>query len=45
MPEVRVVILFVIWTWMEGNWLSIDASGFLEFISRGEIPELGSSLL
>ena len=38
-PEVRVVIVVVIWTWMEGTWWSIDASGSLEFISTEEIPE------
>ena len=44
-PEVGVVIVVVIWTWMEGNWWSIDASGSLKFISMGEIPERASGLL
>ena len=33
MLEVRVMIVVVIWIWMEGNWWSIDASGSLNFIS------------
>ena len=24
-PKVQVIIVVVIWTWMEGNWWSIDA--------------------
>ena len=39
MPEVGVIIVVVVLAWMEGNWWSIDASGSLEFVFRGEIPE------
>ena len=34
--EVGVVLVVVIWTWVEGNGWSIDASGSLEFIFTGK---------